>query len=319
MTKRTDTHSARFHEAYEIVMQDRLLNHQPSITLGDKIARLQRRWRYQFLPHYFARPPQWRVTLRKRLGGPRVLPNFACIGPIKSGSSDLANYLFAHPAVMVPLAKEIRSTDHRDWLPHYPTREEFDAVAREQGAALTGFFYPWLHKLLLVDELAKVSPTAKIILLLRDPVERAYSHYKWDLFLGGPGIMAWKYFRTFHDYLRHAIGVFPSMEMPAPCGQQLLSTGIYEPSVRRWLEAFGRENVLVVTSEAFFEDPVSLVGECFDFLGVPRVPVEPFKVVNPNPLKTPPFDAESRRMLSEFYRPYNERLYELLGRDLGWK
>ncbi|MGQ0703704.1 MAG: sulfotransferase domain-containing protein [Gemmatimonadales bacterium] len=310
-------HQAQFREGYEIVMQNRLLMHQQSVTFSERLARLKRRVRYQFLSHYFSRPPRWRLYLR-RFGGERVYPNFASVGPLKSGTSDLANYLFQHPSILPPLAKEIPSAKSADWLPYYPTRAEFDAVARAQGTALTGFFYPWLHKVALIDELGSVAPQAKIILLLRDPVERAYSHYKWDLFLGGPGLRQMAYFATFLDNVRTAVELFPAITMPSACGHPMLASGIYHRAVELWMRKFGRENVLIVTSEEFFRDPGKVVAACLDFLGVPPITVEPVEVVNPNPMAAPPFDPESRRLLTEFYRPFNQQLYVLINRDLGW-
>ena len=309
--------ASRFHESYEIAAENRLLAHKGALTMADRVARLRRRWRFQFLPHYFIHPPSWRVTLRKFGGQRRVLPNFACVGPIKSGSSDFANYLFLHPAVLPPLAKEIPSARRDVWRPYYPTRAEFERVQREQGKALTGYFFPLLHRLPVIDELRRIQQDMKIILLLRDPVQRAYSHYKWELFLGGPAIAKMPYFRTFFDYVSTAIELFPSVEMPTACRLQVLETRIYDAAVALWMQRFGRENVHIVASEDFFADPNRVATECFEFLGVPPIEVTPFKVINPNPLDAPTFDAKSRALLEAFYRPYNERLYAVIGRDLG--
>jgi len=60
---------------------------------------------YQFLAHYFGEPPSWRKLLRQ-LDGQRTLPDFCVIGPIKSGTSDLAVNILLHPNIMAPLAKE---------------------------------------------------------------------------------------------------------------------------------------------------------------------------------------------------------------------
>ncbi len=137
-----------------------------------------------FLPHYFGRPPRWRLWLR-RFGGPRTLPDFACVGPIKSGTSGLSSYLTLHPSILPPLTKEILTTNTQKWLPHYPTVPEKARVRESTGAALCGYFAPWLHNLELMDHSRAVQPGGKIILLLRNPVDRAFSHYKWDLFVGG--------------------------------------------------------------------------------------------------------------------------------------
>ena len=312
--KQTERDWNRLTEAYSLTKQKYLAANNGPGTLA---RRINWKLRYQFLAHYHAAAPRWRVRLRA-FGGERILPYFACVGPIKSGTSDLAAYLFQHPCIMPPLSKELRSVNPRDWRPYYPTVREKARVEQEHGTALSGYFTPAINSLQLVDSYRAARPKAKIILILRNPVDRVYSHYKWDLLLGGKRLTRSPYYRTFADYTNLAIDLFPATQIPSPTGGQLLHAGIYAQSVAVWLDRFGRENVHILRAEDFFHDIESTVCEIHEFLGIPPMKPELHEIVNQNPVKAPPMDEETRRKLGAFYRPWNERLYALIGRDLEW-
>ncbi|WP_298443894.1 hypothetical protein, partial [Gordonia sp. (in: high G+C Gram-positive bacteria)] len=108
------------------------------------------------------------------------------MGSIKSGTSDLATNLFSHPSVVPPFAKEVFDTDPEVWREHYPTVTEMRRVRRQTGNARTGYFTPALTFLDLPGRYRAAVPDAKVVLVLRDPVSRAYSQYKWELLVGGP-------------------------------------------------------------------------------------------------------------------------------------
>src|SRR5689334_9575752 len=92
----------RLTETYSLVEQHRLMRYEERRTFSDRINHKMLMLKFQFLPHYFGRPPQWRLRLRA-FGGERMLPDFACVGAIKSGTSDLSTYLFQHPCILPPL------------------------------------------------------------------------------------------------------------------------------------------------------------------------------------------------------------------------
>ncbi|GAB4583122.1 sulfotransferase domain-containing protein [Nocardia sp. IFM 10818] len=277
-------------------------------------------WRYLTLDHYFGAVPPIRLWLRSRSGGQRTLPDFTCVGALKSGTTDLAAYLMRHPSILAPLTKEIGHGFPALWGPYFPTEREKAAVAARTGHALVGHFDPLLHDIPLIDNFHSVRPEAKVVLMLRDPVERAYSHYKWDLFLSGRnGLRTLPYGRTFAEYVSLALGSFPAPPPPTTLpSMPMLGTGVYLPSVRRWLDTYGRERVFLVTAEEFFADIPKTVCRIHEFLGLPQVVPQIRTVLNRNPLDFPPLDAETAARLREFYRPWNERLFDLLERDLGW-
>jgi hypothetical protein len=273
--------------------------------------------RYQFLPHYFSRVPAWRLKLRA-MKGPRTFPDFACVGPIKSGSSDLATYMFQHPCILPPLAKEVTSQNPDDWLPYYPTVEEKEKVARERGKALSGHFNPALASVPFLEAYSRVRPDAKIVLVLRNPTDRFYSHYKWALLLGGKGLVRDPYHKTFTDFVDHALRLFPGVPFPSAARIGPLQAGIYVQAVEMWRNRFGRDSVFILRAEDFFADVASTVMTLHAFLGLEPIPPVLHDIVNQNPIKAPPFEKEARQKLQAFYRPWNEKLYALLDRDMKW-
>ncbi|MTE11476.1 hypothetical protein [Nocardia aurantiaca] len=277
--------------------------------------------RYLTLEHYFGAVPPIRLWWRARFGGSRALPDFTCVGVLESGTTDLAAYLMQHPSIVAPLTKEIGHGFPVGWGPYLPTEREKAAVAERTGRALVGHFDPLLHDVPLIDNLRESNPGAKVVLMPRDPVRRAYSHYKWDLFLSGrDGLRTGRYGESFAEYVSVALRAFPGPPPPTMLPTMpMLAAGIYVNSVRRRLDTYGRENVHLVVAEDFFADVSETVCGIHEFLGLPAIgPRLRAHVLNRNPLEFPLAEAESLARLREFYRPYNERLYELLDRDLGW-
>ena len=307
----------RMTETYRISLRKHLSTYEGRNSLANRLHHKVDRLKFQFLPHYAAGVPRWRLKLRS-FGCERTLPDFACVGPIKSGTTDLAVYLFQHPCILPPLSKEIRTLNTKTWPLYFPTIREKAKVSKDHGAALAGYFYPRLENMQLIDNYHSVKPDAKIIIMLRNPVDRAYSHYKWDLFLGGKRLEGNTYYASMANYVNTALDCFPAVSFASYCGWQLLPTGIYWKSVELWINRFGRENVHVMRSEDFFKDAASAVCGVHEFLGIPPIKPEVHAVVHENPLKTAPMDEETRVKLQAFYRPWNEKLYNLLDRDLGW-
>ncbi|WP_205334523.1 sulfotransferase domain-containing protein [Gordonia sp. BP-119] len=306
-----------FSESYDIIEHLRMAKLRERTTPSDVLGDVAKSLRFQFLSHYCGMTPKWRVKLRG-MHGKRTLPDFACVGALKSGTSDLSTYLFQHPSMLPPLSKEIHTTRVADWLPHYPTVAEKNAVVDRTGQALSGYFNPWMHKVDLIRNFHAANPDAKIIVMLRNPTDRAYSHYKWDFLVGGKAARHRPEYASYAEYIDFCLKLFPATPAPSLCGFPLLQSGIYVTSLALWMDTFGRENVHVVLSEDFFRDTNATICGIHEFLGLAPEAPAPHPIVNQNPVSTPPQDESARRRLHQFYRPWNERLSSLLDRDLGW-
>jgi len=265
----------------------------------------------------------WRKARLGRYGGAggrvHLLPDFLIIGATRAGTSSLYTYLHRNPLVGKARRKEIHYFDfnyHRgiDWYRSYfPT--VFDKVAAERdrgGRFVTGESSPYyIFHPLVPARVRETLPEAKLIALLRNPVDRAYSHYQLQRRNGLEQLSFPKALEQESDRISGA-----EDENLMHRDFSYLARGIYAEQLERWFELFPREQILVLKSEELFEDPHAIVDAASEFLGVP-----PRRNPRPRPYNAaryPNLDAETRAFLSEYYREHNRRLYELLGRDFGW-
>jgi hypothetical protein len=117
---------------------------------------------------------------------------------------------------------------------------------------------------------------------------------------------------------------------PAGSTRQYLFKGLYVYQLLRWSKFFGKEQMLPLKSEDFFENPTDTLKRTLSFLGLPEwqpeapEPLDERKKEKHERTKRNKgryeqgMDAATRRRLEEFFEPHNRRLYEYLGVDYGW-
>ncbi len=321
--KEQNSHSklGKIFRSFEIITEYReLLIHNKGGILGRLPRMISLHTEFQFLPFYFGAVPQWRLFLRGLNAKQRIAPDYVMTGPIKCGSSDLVSHLLLHPNIMPPLAKEIEQLRPKNWRAYYPTQREKQALeAKVEGPVRCGYLEPFLNDMLLMNKLHKLNPQSKIVITLRDPVIRAYSQWKWERFLGGVHFKDHPHFNTFQNFTERALDLFPSISMQTACGFPVLETGIYYKAVEKWIEKFGRENVLIFDSSEYFLNRQPTLEKVQRFLELPVVDIPEYsKKANENPIKLSPPDEETKAVLAEFYKPFNQKLYELLDTDFNW-
>lgn len=283
-------------------------------------CRLARKIEFHTLKYYAGMPPRWRMRLRA-YSRRRTLPDFCVVGPIKGGTSDLAINVMAHPNVMPPFSKEFWSPDPETWRIFYPTEYEKQRYAARHGVALSVYCVPFLHGFEAIYNLSKIKPSARIVLVLRDPVERMYSHWKWDVLLAGPKRLAtFPFLGEFATYVDRALDLYPTTFMASVCGFPALHTSLYWQAVRYWIECFGRDNVRVMDIANYFGNANSFLQDIQSFVGLPQVETPPFsRRINQNPLNLAEPDEATLIRLRNFFRPHNERLWDVIGESFSWQ
>jgi len=288
------------------------------------------------------------------------MPNFLILGAQKAGTTSLHYYLGQHPEVYVSPIKETHFFDHggerqtyagpsRIPGPAIRTAEEYEKLfdgVRDQKAA--GEATPTYLYLPGVAERIKAHvPEAKLIAILRDPAERAYSAYQHAVRNGREPL------REFSEALAEEDRRVREGWHPI---YHYRSRGFYHAQLSRYFEAFGRERVKVYLYDDLRSDPFGMMRDIFRFLGVddsftpdtstrynlsgvPRSravgslvkklggltsavkKVVPFgarqRIKGHVFVKAPPLDPEVRRGLIEAYREDVLKLQEALGRDLS--
>ena len=251
-------------------------------------------------------------------GSLRRLPDFLVIGVQKGGTSTLFTYLKDHPDLVLP-RKEIHFFDLHyenglDWYrSHFPLRSRRGTVTGE--ATPYYFFHP-----LAPGRIRKDLPNAKFILLLRNPVDRAHSHYQMMRSQGRIGS------QTFEEVLKieeetvaretERILVNPSHSPEHHQAYSLISRGKYFEQISRWFAVFPKEQFLILRSEDFFRKPTEELQKVYGFLGIePVYPAEDL-LVNSGSYK--PLDERTSSRLKEYFAEDQKKLVELLGPSFAW-
>lgn len=282
--------------------------------------------RHQFRSYYFMLPPMYKMAWRSLSWQQRMLPDFTSIGSVRSGTSALSNYILQHPAVVLPLVKEIAPP-----VPtmafvrgHFPKQSEGEKVRARYGVALTGICTPSIPNANFMYMTKAVNPNIKTVVILRDPVDRVISMWRWNEYIMGTvkDNPLWDCMPDFKEAMR-----FEFRELAENgCGllansgagkASFLRHSIYTPYLMNLFEHFPRENILIVNASDFFADATKVAREVYAFLGLPDY--EPVEVKETNASPPLEVDEEIHRELVEFFKPYNERLYTFLDRDMGWK
>jgi hypothetical protein len=233
-----------------------------------------------------------------------ALPDFVIIGAQKGGTSFLYHLLTRHPLVEPAARKELHFFDQPELFDNGAGwyRRCFPRLGSKDGQrSITGEATPYyLFDPPVAKRMAEIVPKARLIALLRNPVDRAYSHYQMQVKRGTEP-------RTFEEAMEQEHSSY-------------VSRGIYVDQLLRWFEFFGKEQMLILKSEDFFERPVETLKVVLAFLDLPDWQPEASELQQRRHMGTykQKMDPSTRQRLEAYFEPYNQRLYECLDVDFGW-
>jgi hypothetical protein len=253
---------------------------------------------------------------------PEVLPNFLIIGAQKCGTNSLYDLLSQHPSVERAITKELNYFNlhfekgiewYRSQLPLPRRNEERKLITGE--ATPDYLFYPDA-----ASRAAKVVPQARLIVLLRNPVDRAYSHYHHQIRKGRETLGFEEAIEAEQARLRGERDKMLEGELSTNSNHRhfsYLSRGVYVDQLLRWWEFYAQEQMLVLKSEDFFERAPEALKLVLDFLHLPDWEPETWEIRNKGHYEQE-MNPATRRRLEEYFEPHNRRLYEYLSVDFGW-
>ncbi|HEY3954321.1 MAG TPA: sulfotransferase [Streptosporangiaceae bacterium] len=268
------------------------------------------------------------LELGEATAGLRLLPSFMMVGVSRCGTTSLFRILREHPQVLrAPFHKGVNYFDlnyyrgMRWYQGHFPVAEiARRQTARHGGPAAFEASGYYLYHPFALERLARDLPGTKLVVMLRDPVERAFSAWKHEC---ARGFEQESFERALELEDERLAGEVDRMREDAR--YESLShrhhsyrhRGHYAEQLERAFALFPAGQVHVVSSEAYFAEPAVEYTELLAFLGLRRHEPAAFRQVNGRPSKSMP--AAARRMLEEYYAPHDERLAKLLGRPLRWQ
>jgi len=256
----------------------------------------------------------------------RLLPDFLIVGAQKGGTTSLFRYLAQHPDVVPSSTKEIHFFDlHFErgaawYRSHFPSRLRRYEDQLRGRVCVTGEASPYyLFHPCAPQRAGQVVPNAKLIVLLRNPIDRAYSHYQHAVRYGYESLSFEQALQAETDRLRDEAEKMMRDPRYASFNHRhfsYLSRGLYVEQLRRWELRFHRGQMLVLRSEDLYDEPNSAFRRVTNFIGVSEW--QPEHIVKHNSSSYPSLDPAVRSRLADTFRPHNQALYQYLGTDLGW-
>lgn len=267
-------------------------------------------------------------------------PSFFIIGAQKCGTTSFYDYIAQHPQVLPASQKEVNFFDYRykngeRWYRrHFPNRWKILSTAWHlKLPVLTGeatpcyFLFPHAPQ-----RLHLMAPHAKLLVLLRNPVDRAYSHYQMNiakqnarLVKGLP--LPWQEPLSFEDALAkederltEAMALLKRNPLSNGFNFRLYSyrtRGLYAQQLKRWLEYFPIEQFWFGESSQLQKQTDEVYQDALAFLGLEHWELPDYQRTNEGSYKNA-MNPETRARLVESFKPYNEQLYQLLGRRFDW-
>ena len=257
-----------------------------------------------------------------------VKPDFYIIGFAKCGTTSLFEYLISHPNIHPPKGKEIDFFDRLysrgiNWYKvGFPfTIQKFIEKVFFRKKFLTGEATPrYIEHPHAINRIKQTTPNAKFIILLRNPIDRAFSQHNMN-------VKNDYEINNFNDALK---------EEPRRISNRIekmtndityyswnydlyayLEHGLYVDKIKRWMEVFPKEQFLIIQSEEFFKNPSKTYNDVLEFLGLKLFSLKKFEIkgkVNKN--RT--IDDDFRNELVDYFKPHNQKLYDFLGKSFDW-
>ena len=246
-----------------------------------------------------------------------TLPAFFIIGAQKAGTTSLASYLAAHPCVVSPKWKEVHFFDLNyakgiEWYrSHFPIggrRRLGSHLRRRRLLAFDATPYYIFHPQ-TASRVSRAIPNARMIVLLRDPVDRAYSHYHHEVRLGNENLSFGDALKEETTRLAGEAQRFESEPFYESFSYQhfsYLARGVYSDQLNRWLEYFQPHQFLILSSEMFFENPANEYRRVLKFLGLPPWELRSYRPEHVGSYR--PMPQTTRDCLLEYYAPHNRAL-----------
>jgi hypothetical protein len=236
-------------------------------------------------------------------------------GAQKAGTTSLWAYLCHHPQIC-PESFRYKNDLVKDlahWTISYGYNDvnNFDWLFRfkKEGQLTMQSQADLFHTYYGIERLGKEQSDCKIIILLRNPIERAWSHY-W------------------HNHLTLKEGSEPlsfeeAIERPINNEEDIyhfsyLQTGLYAKHLKKWAEFFPIENILILHSQDLYDNPQDVFIQVQMWLGLDTIKISQYDTYMQGKYGKKKMPEKIRQRLREYYKEPNEELYSMLGKNFEW-
>ena len=269
------------------------------------------------------------VAARMPANAAGMLPGLLIVGGQRCGTTSMTRVLSQHPALFnAAMHLEVHYFDSAygrglAWYrSHFPLRASARLAARAAGAAPVAFEsspYYMFHPL-AAERISRDLPGVKLLVMLRDPVQRAYSGYAHEVSGGHEREIFERALELEAGRLDGEVEKIiadPSYVSFSHQHHAYRARGQYAEQLERLERFFGRDRIHVIDSHAFFKDPEPVYAGVLEFLGLPHRGRPAFKRRNSE--SRVPMSNRTRNGLEEHFRPHDEHLARWLGHEPSWR
>lgn len=194
-------------------------------------------------------------------------PNFFLVGVTKAGTSSLHSWLSGHPDIYLPAEKELHFyCECPARLKSITSPSAYEQVFRSAppGARVIGEASPcYSYYPSVAERLAQDWPEARILVSLRDPVDRFWSHHLMN-----------SWYHSEHPDAELLLTQWTRGESPATAVEDVVGSGMYHDQLRRLFDSFGSERVMVTTLEELSSNPEAALSKTFAYLELNDVQID---------------------------------------------
>jgi len=196
-----------------------------------------------------------------------VLPNFIIVGAPKAGTTSIYRYLSKHPEVFMSSPKEINyfSIDQIEsqnlYYNYFKVKslieyeKLFDGVTNETAIGEGSVSYLFYKE--TPAKIKNIIPDVKIIILLREPISRAFSHYLMDNKLG-----------LVNDSFENIIFKTSISDKQNLYYQQYVELGLYYKQIKRYFDIFNKNQIKICFQDDLYQNPLKVMNDIFIFLNI---------------------------------------------------
>lgn len=233
-------------------------------------------------------------------------PDFLIIGVTKGGTTSLYDYLIQHPNILGAKRKELNFFNRprmlRKGMSYYNSRFPVKNNSKDLIGEATPFYF---HDKRCAQRISEACPNTKLILILRNPVKRAVSHYYFF------NKKQWS--RKWYDLSFEA-----AIRASRINKREIIDQGYYFDICMHWLKYFPREQIHIIILEDLEKNPELEVNKVFNFLGLSNFTINSYLPKNQGKYTNGSITPESIKALEELYKPHNKKLENFLRRILPW-
>jgi tetratricopeptide (TPR) repeat protein len=253
-------------------------------------------------------------------------PDFLIIGTPKGGTTALYNYLSQHPQIVPALHKEISFFDTKfnlglDWYgAHFPNFSQYNTYNK----LLTGEATPnYMYSQIVCQRIYDCLPKVKLIVVLRNPIDRGISHYYMAKKIG---IEKRDLITVINQEIQVLKSLSNNLDNPnnlknmgnqLKTGKNYFQSGLYVYFLAIWLEKFSTNQIVILSNEEMLKDTDQVMMNTYQFLGLPHYPLNEYKKHFTGNYYNE-MTQQQRDDLSELLQPHNNLLEKYLGRKFNW-